>query len=225
MTAPVIRVECVWDDIRDVAPDAPELLKVAVEFHFNAIDDGTPGIGGLEFCKSILQGRLREEIRFTLHGATSEGFPNALKHQAALGTHGQRLLGLLQGFLKPATEKRMRLAFHQPLHPYNSTFASILPYLHGPMKLPSLSLPEWSSLIPLRVQRDLHELMYAPAPYPMVPFECGDTYATVTDAALELYESSRIAHLEQEVALREWASVRHSGILYEVSLPNCPWLW
>lgn len=217
MTAPVLRVECVWEDIRSVAPDAPETLRVAVDFHFNAMDDGTPGISDLEFYKSLVRDRLRDEIRFTTHGATSEGLPNALKHQAVLREHGLQVCKLLQGFVQTQTEQRLRLAFPRPLNPDDSAFASILPYTHGSAKLTSLSVPEWSALLPLRVQRDPTELLYAPAPYPMVSFECGDQYATVTDAAVELYESSRIAAVEQEVQLREWASVSHQGILYEVS--------
>ncbi|KAK4499399.1 hypothetical protein PRZ48_009913 [Zasmidium cellare] len=214
LTAPVLRIEVVFDDITSDAPDAPHSLKVIVDFHFNAIDDGTPGVTDLSAFRTIVHSRPRDEIRFTSYGATSEGFPNALKYRKLLGHHGNRLLRELQGSLRPQNEKRIRIAFHRPLTAVDSTFGSILPYITGPSPLPSLSVPEWSALLPLRVDRDMLDLM--DTSYPFTAFECGDTYATVTDAAVELYESSRIAALEQEVALREWASVRHSGVLYEM---------
>lgn len=58
--------------------------------------------------------------------------------------------------------------------------------------------------------------MTAPVPYPMVQFECGDTYATIDQASVELYESARMANLEQDLSLQMWAAVDHQATLYQV---------
>ncbi|KAF2164189.1 hypothetical protein M409DRAFT_56885 [Zasmidium cellare ATCC 36951] len=69
---------------------------------------------------------------------------------------------------------------------------------------PSLSLALGARLECTSTVTSRSRLGQAPdsTPYPMIAFDSSDTYATVTDAAVELYESSRIAALEQEVAVQ-----------------------
>lgn len=219
LTAPVLKLEVVWEHFE--SPDAVDNLTVAIDFHFNATDDGTPGIDDLAGYRSMFGSSLKiktDELRFTTHGATSEGFALARKNQLFLGVHGTQLLKQLQTFLAPQ-KQRVRLAFTRPLAiaAASGGFAAVLPYITGPesLRLPSLALPEWSALTPLRMERDLRE-MIDEFSYPMVKFESSDSFATVTDAAVEFYESSRISALEQGIALDEWSKVEHEGILYEV---------
>lgn len=215
LTAPVLRIQCVWEDIRSTATGAPRVLKVAIDFHLNPTDNGIRGIPDLEAYKIERHGKLYDELRFTSFGATSEGLPNALKYQQFLGLHGAEVIAQLEKFLKPLAEQRVRLAFHRPWSAVDNTFGSLLPYVTGPFRLHSLSQPSWSALLPLKAERDMAELLET-SEYPFLPFDTPDTYPTVTDAVVELYESARIAQVEQTVALHEWASVSHSGVLYSL---------
>ncbi|KXT08633.1 hypothetical protein AC579_6564 [Pseudocercospora musae] len=202
LTAPTLRLECVWRE---------QKLRVALEFPFF---DGPTSLRALAFYRDVERyGTCSDEARFKAHGASSQGLNWA--RILELGPAGQQVITELRTYLAN-TPKSMRLRFHTPLEDARYPFSTILPYLTE-MPLPSLSAPEWAALQPLRPQRDLTELMSNPAaPFPMVPLAGLDTFLSATHASVEYYESTRVAWLEQEVALKEWASVAHRGVLFRV---------
>ncbi|CAK4023898.1 Hypothetical predicted protein [Lecanosticta acicola] len=217
LTAPVLRLECKWPRVS--APHGQSgPFKVSLEFHFNSCD-GVPGIENFEVRKNVdLAGIEKDEIVFTAHGATSQGLRNISK----LPPHNRMVLGelvpVLNSFLKPETPIQVRLRFNEHLDRKDAAMASMLPYVlgDGVEKLPTMTLPEWSTLLPLSPERNIHALMDASAPHPMVPFECVDTYTSIDQASIELYESARLANIEQEESLRLWAETEHHALLYQV---------
>ncbi|KAF7198583.1 Helicase SEN1 [Pseudocercospora fuligena] len=205
LTAPTLRLECIWRE---------QKLRIALEFPFF---DCATSLGGLTFHRDVERyGTLSDEARFEAHGASSQGLNRARSlGPEVLGPAGQQIITELRTYLAN-TPKVMRLRFDTPLEDDRYPFSAILPYITE-MPLPSLSAPEWATLRPLRPERDLTGMMSNPAaPFPMVPLAGLDTFLSAMHASVEYYESTRVAWLEQEVSLKEWASVAHRGVLYRV---------
>lgn len=205
MTAPTVYIALEWPNLRDQP-------SVIIQCHFNALANDIPGIDDFVVeRKTNANGNAVDEAVFIAGGVAVEGFNQPeLRHSSTL----KQLRRLLEDDTRL---KHMRLQFGQLLS-VHSPFRALLPYVaQGSIyRLSSLTSGQWSQLLPPKPERDLSELIYGPNPLPMVSYECHDTYTTVNEAIVELYESARMAHLEQEVALEEWASVPHNGTLYRI---------
>ena len=204
-TAPTVYIAIEWPNIADRP-------LVIIQCHFNDLANDIRGIHDFTIQHTVgTAGNSAHEAVFTAGGISIEGFNQpALRSSLTL----KQLRRLLED---DTTSKQFSLQFEQLLKAH-SPFQALLPYVaQGSMyRLSSLTSGEWSQLLPPKPERDMSELIYGPNPLPMVPYECHDTYSTVNEAIVELYESARMAHLEQEVALEEWASVAHNGTLYRI---------
>ncbi|KJX92459.1 hypothetical protein TI39_contig5851g00006 [Zymoseptoria brevis] len=214
LTAPAARVEC----LIPTGTPGESPLKVSLEFAFTneARQSEHIALEKFEVQPRVERfGRRKDEIVFDSYGASCEGLVNAEKRALALGEPVARILAVLRGLITNRSGTTLRFRFFNPIESWDSALPVVLPYIDGRTKLPSLLLPAWSTLWPPKPERSIAELLTAPAPHPMVQFECGG-FTTPTQACVEYYESARIQHLEEDTALGQWKAVDHFGTLYQV---------
>ncbi|SMR52400.1 unnamed protein product [Zymoseptoria tritici ST99CH_3D1] len=215
LTAPAARLEVQIPT--GVPGELP--LKVSLEFAFTdeARQSDHVSLEKFSFQPRVERlGRRKDEIVFDSFGASCEGLVNAEKRASSFGEPVIRILAVLRGLITSKTRTTLRFRFFDPVESYDSALPLVLPYITGPVKLPSLSLPAWSTLMPPKPERSISELLKAAAPHPMVQFAAGVTFSSPTAACVEYYESARIQHLEEDTALGQWKAVDHFGTLYQV---------
>ena len=134
-------------------------FKIAFEFHFN--DVHIPGIQGFSVHENVTWHDTRQdEIRFTSSGATCEGLNNIPALRKLLGPHTSSFFDILEPQLhalaKPQEPTQIRLRFTSDLDRVDAVMGSLLPYVlgEGVEQLPSITLPEYDTLLPLKAERD-----------------------------------------------------------------------
>lgn len=134
-------------------------FKIAFEFHFN--DVHIPAMQDFSVHENVTwRGSRQDEIRFTSSGATCEGLNNIPALRKKLGPHTRpffdELVPQLHALAKPKEPTQIRLRFTSELDRVDAAMHSMLPYVlgEGVEQLPSLSLPEYDTLLPLKAERD-----------------------------------------------------------------------
>ncbi|SMR51294.1 unnamed protein product [Zymoseptoria tritici ST99CH_1E4] len=217
LTAPAVRVECIIPSKdSEVSP-----LTVVLEFAWTNERRQSEHIclKNFEFLQRVERfGWRKDEIVFDSYGASPEGLVNAEKKAAKFGDEVTRILAFLRKLCTSHATTTLRFRFFDPVESYDSALPYVLPYItgHANIRLPSLSLPPWSALIPPKPERSVRELMKSPAPFPFTKLASTNTFNTPTQACAEYYESARLQWLEEDTALGEWKAVDHFGNLYQV---------
>ncbi|KAM3419821.1 hypothetical protein BST61_g3152 [Cercospora zeina] len=204
LTLPHVRIEVHWPHLD---------LKIAVKVRITE--------NNLRIVSSVTRQDLAaDELACTSSGSSGlsrEGFNNAAAEMNRLCVKSQRLIWHLRALFDTEGPKAVRVRFFDTLaNDKSSCIPQLLPFVVGPHKLKSLSLPDHSQLVPLSVDRTPHELLTSPAPFPFTPLSSGTTYIGINDAQAQLFESARIAHVEQDLGLQQWSKVQHEAVAYEL---------
>ncbi|USW54916.1 Putative P-loop containing nucleoside triphosphate hydrolase, DNA2/NAM7 helicase, helicase [Septoria linicola] len=211
LTLPRLRVEFVWPSLD---------LKVSIEARIT--ENNTRLVTGVQRGEFIADELVitAESFAVSKPGASKlsrSGFTNAAHQSTVLNRPGQSLMVKLQSLFESDGPKTVRVRFFDTLaNDRSSCFPELMPFVVGPNKLRSLSATDHSQLVPLSVDRTPQQLMASPAPFPMTPLESRSTYANIIDAQAQLFESSRVMHVEDELSLQQWSGVQHETTPYKL---------
>ncbi|GIZ43784.1 hypothetical protein CKM354_000699800 [Cercospora kikuchii] len=204
LTIPHVRIEVKWPSLD---------LQVAVKIRITE--------NNVRVAPNVTRGdHTADELACTSSGSSRlsrEGFNNAIAKTNQLCVKSQRLLWHLRALFETDGPKAVRIRFFDTLaDDKSSCIPQLLPFVVGPHKLKSLALPDHSQLVPLSVTRTPHELLSSPAPFPFTTLSSGTTYISINDAQAQLFESARIAHVEQDLGLQQWSKVQHEAVPYQL---------
>lgn len=177
----------------------------------------------------------------TSHPLSSEGLNRASKRIDSMGPDGARLLEVVRTLFAgqaPDTEGdtdfvAARLPLFATTSPpktsigvrFRQTLANepgisqTLPFVIGPHKLLSLSRPDYYHNFPLTVDRGPQETM-SRGPHPMTPQSSGNTFNSIQDMQVQLFETARVSHVEAKLGVAQWAKVEHDVIPYVGPYPS-----
>lgn len=200
--APAIRLEFIWD--------SPQPLTMAFECQLFGTD--------LRLVQQIDCGLRGDWLIFNAAPSkwSTEGLDNVAAHFAHLGIEGQQLVSTIRQILGANTPQEFCLHLDSISADTRSCLPALLPYVFGVHRLPSLDLPAWSTYYPLTLEQAPHKLINADVPHPMTPFNCEDVLHSIRQLQVELWESSRVASVEQELSLRNLVDVLHKGFLFKI---------